>query len=1140
MKQKFTLLVLAAFLMAVSSFAQDPVSARPLSAKHKEAVAQLFGKNAKQQPSQKSLHMQKSLDLSQGLRTATTVHNKQVGKTAVKKQPAAMRRAAADIISEQPEGKQVFYSRSGSAYYYSYFGVLSTEFSGAVGNVVFGDNNEVYIKNIISQASTNAWVKGTISGSTITIQLPQSVLYYDDYGYGLEVSKLVYDAAEQWYVKDADQTLKLNYDAATGKISMKSGDMVGLTYDDDSSWSGYSDWNMVLEAVTDELVEAPAGLQTETYSLAADGYAGSLVQIGFSGNDVYVQGLDPNLPDNWVKGTIDGNKAIFKSGQYIGADEVAGYHQYLLSSTSEEAYDEYWDEYYTVYALSDADIVFDYDAATKSFSNSTSFLINAGTKEVNYYAAFDKARMAPFTEVAATPADPVISQLYEGGIGYYNSGYGWGYLAFNLNTSDVDGNYILPEKLSYQLYTKVNGEVKPLALSWWDYQYQQEETLTELPYGYSDGWDIYANGAEQSVYYYVIGPEAYGVQAIYRGAGEERRSEIAWAEVTELGAEIQPEAATPDYPEATVSDDDNRIDYGYYTGNENISTTTNNSKPETYDVAIHLDDPALVGALIESITFPLQELQGVSNLSVFLTSQLRLEDNKNAADLAVKAVEPTEAGFVTVTLDKPYRIPEEGVYVGYSMTVDDVSFEANETPVAVVTDVHQGGLFLHTSEGFLKWMDFSEMLGGSAMIQVKLAGDAIKANAVSLVDVPTTYVVTGEAYTVPVTVVNHGSQGISTLSLSYSVNGEQGSQQFSTEVDGFFGKSTTVQLELPAIPVKGNYELDIVADKVNDVSNEDANNATTVPVVALNTVPKKRALLEEYTGFWCGWCPRGYVGLEKLAELYPDDYVLVSYHNGDELEIMADDNFPSYVAGYPDGWMDRDVEVDAYYGIVYGEKDFGIADDLAARNKLFGQADIDFSSALSADASSVSIDAEVTFPYDLADGNFVLEYILTADGLTDPSWSQSNYYANGEAGFPEYMDDFTTTSDDHILGLVYNDVAVLTSEMLGGSKNAITAAAAETPVKFTYSFNLSDAVNTSFQPVIQDVNNLKVVALLVDANTGAVVNANVAKVGASTGISISENTQKPQTNACYDLTGRRVQKPVKGLYIINGRKVVVK
>jgi len=55
-----------------------------------------------------------------------------------------------------------------------------------------------------------------------------------------------------------------------------------------------------------------------------------------------------------------------------------------------------------------------------------------------------------------------------------------------------------------------------------------------------------------------------------------------------------------------------------------------------------------------------------------------------------------------------------------------------------------------------------------------------------------------------------------------------------------------------------------------------------------------------------------------------------------------------------------------------------------------------------------------------------------------------------------------------------------------------------------------------------------------------VVNANVAKVGASTGISISENTQKPQTNACYDLTGRRVQKPVKGLYIINGRKVVVK
>ena len=187
----------------------------------------------------------------------------------------------------------------------------------------------------------------------------------------------------------------------------------------------------------------------------------------------------------------------------------------------------------------------------------------------------------------------------------------------------------------------------------------------------------------------------------------------------------------------------------------------------------------------------------------------------------------------------------------------------------------------------------------------------------------------------------------------------------------------------------------MTVDKVNAAANEDANVSTTVPIVVLNTVPKKRTLLEEYTGTWCGWCPRGFVGLEKLAEFYPDEYVLVSYHNGDDMEIMDYSLFPSPVSGFPDAWMDRDVELDAYYGLVYGAKEFGIADDLAARNKDFGQADINLATTLNDDQTAVTIDADVTFPYDLTDGNYAVEYILVADGLTDESWGQSNYYANG-------------------------------------------------------------------------------------------------------------------------------------------------
>jgi hypothetical protein len=40
--------------------------------------------------------------------------------------------------------------------------------------------------------------------------------------------------------------------------------------------------------------------------------------------------------------------------------------------------------------------------------------------------------------------------------------------------------------------------------------------------------------------------------------------------------------------------------------------------------------------------------------------------------------------------------------------------------------------------------------------------------------------------------------------------------------------------------------------------------------------------------------------------------------------------------------------------------------------------------------------------------------------------------------------------------------------------------------------------------------------------------------------SISGMSEATTTNYIYDLSGRQVVNPVKGLYIVNGRKVVIK
>lgn len=1133
--RKFTLLTFLTLLFSVTMMAQN--KQRVLSPERMAALVPNAKAEAKKTPAPKTL--QKQVDL-QRQKTAREVFAARTNGKKTTPNQSNMRRVQKALgpdvpyIVDQPAGTQVFYEKSGQAYLVYIIYVMETSYSGAVGNVVFGPNNEVYIKNFLSQLPTNSWVKGTLNGSKITIDFPFKVFESGGYDYFLE--PLAFDPNEQWYVPAETKSITLDYDAETGAITtpanspFASGELIVGLVDDGEEWVGYADWNINMSVFSDEPMAEPENVETEIYSLTAPGYSGSLCNVGFSGDDVYIQGLYSELPDAWVKGTIQDNKVVLKSGQYLGADETNGYFQYLMSAKVETAWDDYYEEYYDIYTLSDDDIVFDYDAATKSLTNGSSFLVNAGKNEVYYFGAFTGAEIKPFVETAATPAAPEWIDLYEGGFSYYDYGYGWGYLYFDIPCSDENGDFILPEKMSYVIWTKVNGEEKQLVFSPDDYMNLDEE-MEEVPINFTENWDFETDGSNHYVYYYVIGPEEFGIQTIYRGAGEERRSEIVWMAVKEMGSEIQPDAATPAYPDVDPSDVGASINYGYYTGGEEIGMF-GEGKPQTYDVAIHVQNPALVGTHIESVTIPVMDAEALTNIKVWLSSQLRVEDGKNAPDLTEVNVTSAEAGFVNVKLDKPYIIPEEGVYVGYTFDVNEITNAETAYPVAVIAQDTPGGFYLHTSRGFLKWFDVSGMIGANAVIQVTVSGSKVQENAAAPLDGDMVYVkVQGGEQEVDVNVENHGSEGIKSLDLEYSVAGNVGTQHIDLDkpVEGFFGKIYTATLKIPEISERGNYTLDVKVTKVNGIENQDAITQASTPIVALKTVPKHRTLLEEYTGTWCGYCPRGYVALETLAALYPDDYVLISYHNGDPMEIMASDYFPSYVSGFPDAYIDRTMEVDPYYGT--GNLELGVINDLEQRAKVFGQADIQLGAELSESGVSVKVTANVSFPYDVTDGKYALEYVLVEDGLTGTGsdWDQSNYYSGGGMGDMSFFDE----AEDYVPGLVFNDVAVLMSQ-IGGIEGSIPAnVQADTPVTHKYTFYLFDARNTAGEKVIQNAANLKVVALLINQETGEVVNANKVKVGENTGINAIQNNGSQMVAVDYfDLGGRKLSSLQRGANIV--------
>ena len=80
--------------------------------------------------------------------------------------------------------------------------------------------------------------------------------------------------------------------------------------------------------------------------------------------------------------------------------------------------------------------------------------------------------------------------------------------------------------------------------------------------------------------------------------------------------------------------------------------------------------------------------------------------------------------------------------------------------------------------------------------------------------------------------------------------------------------------------------------------------------VTVNPVPieyKKRVMVEDYTGTWCGWCPRVSYALE-LLEKETDDAVIVAAHQGDPMQFSQISALMSAfsVSGFPTAIINRE------------------------------------------------------------------------------------------------------------------------------------------------------------------------------------------------------------------------------------------
>ncbi|MBR1593155.1 MAG: thioredoxin family protein [Alloprevotella sp.] len=505
--------------------------------------------------------------------------------------------------------------------------------------------------------------------------------------------------------------------------------------------------------------------------------------------------------------------------------------------------------------------------------------------------------------------------------------------------------------------------------------------------------------------------------------------------------------------------------------------------------------------------------------------------------------------FNDIALPEAYTITEEGYYVGMSMNITGLTSSNAKTPFAYINPVSNPKSFTRVSGTMPNWTDRSDALTFPMMCLLEGEFPSSAARAVSVGSSKT--VINTENLRTTFRVENNSPKGIT--SLNYTVTDIDGnvseprSVKFSTALR-VMGQGM-LNIILPPSAHAGTHHPRVTITQVNSGDNFITGEDTYADgfQIVLSENATKRVVEEEFTGTWCGWCPRGMVGLEMAEKQFGENFIGIAVHSGDIMDASSASGYNAvlnYVPGFPACFLDRnyDYNCDPYTGSKGTA--FGIKSDIDTFLKNITEADIYVHPTWTDDTKKkIEISSYVYFKMDSPEqAPYAVGYVLTADSLhgTGGNWSQSNYYAgsSGDANLSKFASGTSVMT-----GLYYNHVAIAGAGVNGGIKNSISLPIqANAMQRHTYTMTIPTSSS-----LVQDKKNLHVVALLFDTSTGQILNAHKSEIfDMATGIEASEADIASQREVGrYNLQGQRILTPTPGVNIVkfadgHSEKVLVK
>jgi thiol-disulfide isomerase/thioredoxin len=378
--------------------------------------------------------------------------------------------------------------------------------------------------------------------------------------------------------------------------------------------------------------------------------------------------------------------------------------------------------------------------------------------------------------------------------------------------------------------------------------------------------------------------------------------------------------------------------------------------------------------------------------------------------------------------------------------------------------------------------------------------------------------------TISVNVLNSGGTAITSWNAKVSSNGMLLDSISGTANIASFATGTIALSTVIATPTYGPYALEVVFTMVNGAPDGNlTDNTATGLMHYLNgtLLPKRVVVIEEGTGTWCGWCPRGTVAMEEIAANYKDKAITIAVHNGDPMTVTEyDAYFPDetgFFTGFPAGSVDRFTFPDP--------GNFEAV--LLTRLQDITPVNVDLVSTFDAGTGVATFNVDVNSLAAL-EGDYGVTVVVTEDGLTGTSgaWAQSNYYSRGGNGAMAGSIDFANSPDPvPAADMVYDHVAMA---VLGTPTGQTGVIPAQMQIGTNYSTSFTYNV-----PSGSDASKMHAAAFVVNKNTHEILNADGEPLMGADAISeITSNVISSFPNPANDVVNFSFEKPLNGVVTI--------